>query len=143
MDGAFRPDTNKLLELLCGVELYGNHLAAARELLQNAFDAVREQMAYERLAKPNPNDSELVNVLSKIHQVELRLETSTDGVWLICTDSGVGMTKAIIRDHLLVSGTARRHDLLDFRTSVQRGGLLVGSHGAIRHRRAQLFHDCE
>jgi len=129
INGAFRPDTKKLLELLSGVELYGNQLAAVRELLQNAFDAVREQMAYERLGKPNPQDSELEDMLSKLHQVDLRLETSPDGVWLICTDDGVGMTKAIIRDHLLVNGTARRHDLLDLERRCKDAGFSLGRTG--------------
>ena len=98
------------------MELYGSRLAAVRELLQNAFDAVREQIAYERLVKVNPQDYELEHTLGKLHQIELQLETSTDGLWLVCTDTGVGMSKAIIRDHLLVSGSARRHDVLENRS---------------------------
>jgi hypothetical protein len=42
IDGAFRPDTAKLLELLSGIQIYKEPLAAVRELLQNAFDAVKE-----------------------------------------------------------------------------------------------------
>jgi HSP90 family molecular chaperone len=42
----------RFLKLLSGVELYGNELAAVRELLQNACDAVRERIARERLAAP-------------------------------------------------------------------------------------------
>ena len=59
IDGAFRPDTEKLLQLLSGVELYGDELVAVRELLQNAFDAVREKIAYERLNSPDPTDQSL------------------------------------------------------------------------------------
>jgi hypothetical protein len=65
INGAFRPNTQKLLELLSGVELYSTQLAAVRELLQNAFDTVREQMAYERLAKSNSQTAELEEILSK------------------------------------------------------------------------------
>jgi hypothetical protein len=57
IDGAFRPDTHKLLQILSGKELYGNELIAIRELLQNAFDAVREQVAYERLTKEGSLDT--------------------------------------------------------------------------------------
>jgi len=49
IEGSFRPNTEKLLELLAGTALYEEPLAAVRELLQNAFDAVRERIAYERL----------------------------------------------------------------------------------------------
>ena len=46
IDGAFRPDEARLLQLLSGEQLYGNPLVAVREeLLQNAFDAVREKIA--------------------------------------------------------------------------------------------------
>lgn len=129
INGAFRPDTDKLLELLSGIELYGTPLAAVRELLQNAFDAVREQVAYERLARSDPKDPEVEEILSKLHRVELRLETSADGVWLVCTDTGVGMTKAIITDHLLVSGAARRHDILDLARRCSEAGFELGRTG--------------
>ncbi|MCK4825944.1 hypothetical protein KA005_59900, partial [bacterium] len=69
IDGAFRPNTQKILEMLSGIELYGEALTSVRELLQNAFDAVREQMAYERLKNPCPSDKKLAETLSKLHRV--------------------------------------------------------------------------
>jgi hypothetical protein len=94
IDGSFRPNTQKVLELLAGVELYGTPLAAVRELLQNAFDAVREQTAYERLAERNPADPTLARDLAHRRRVELTLEPDAEGVvWLTCADDGVGMTK--------------------------------------------------
>jgi hypothetical protein len=48
------------LELLAGTQLYGTPLAAIRELLQNAFDAVGERIARERLSQPDPVDPEMV-----------------------------------------------------------------------------------
>jgi hypothetical protein len=129
INGAFRPDTQKLLELLSGVELYGTPLAAVRELLQNAFDAVREQVAYQRLDKANPADPQLEHALGLLHSVELRLESNEQGAWLVCTDTGVGMSKAIITDHLLVSGLARRHDVLDLERRAKRAGFLLGRTG--------------
>lgn len=53
IDGSFRPDVRRVLRLLAGVELYGDPMAAVRELLQNAFDAVRERIARERLSDPS------------------------------------------------------------------------------------------
>lgn len=45
IDGDFRPDAHKVMELLAGTALYGNPLAALRELIQNSVDAVKEQIA--------------------------------------------------------------------------------------------------
>jgi len=113
IDGSFRPNTKKVLEMLSGTQLYGTPFAAVRELLQNAFDAVREQIAYERLLNDNPSDKTLEQTLARLKLVELLIEEEDDRIWLVCKDTGVGMTKRIIRDHLLVSGNARRHDVLD------------------------------
>lgn len=129
IDGAFRPNTRKLLQLLSGIELYGHPLVAVRELIQNAFDAVREQIAYQRLARPNPVAPDLETTLGKLHCVELRLESTANGTWLICTDSGVGMTKAIINNHLLVSGQARRHDVLALERRCKLAGFELGRTG--------------
>ena len=107
IDGSFRPNTHRLLALLSGTELYGNAMAAVRELLQNAFDAVVEEIARIRLNDLKSSQE----VLARTHRIELRVESSTEGVWLVCTDNGSGMTKQVIRDHLLVSGAATRRDL--------------------------------
>jgi hypothetical protein len=122
INGAFRPNTQKLLELFAGTHLYREPLAAVRELVQNAFDAVRERIAYQRLSEPNPLDLELVTAIRKLHHVTLRLETREDGNWLVCRDSGIGMTMAIIKNYLLVSGRARRHDILELQRRCQQAG---------------------
>jgi hypothetical protein len=129
IDGAFRPDTQKLLQLLSGVELYGDELVAVRELLQNAFDAVREKIAYERLNSPDAANPSLENTLSTLNRVDLRLEVTDDGAWLVCADTGVGMTKALIQDHLLVSGVASRHDVLELERRCGRAGFRLGRTG--------------
>lgn len=129
IDGGFRPDTKKLLQLLSGVELYGSAMVAVRELLQNAFDAIKEQIAYERLSRPNPEDPLWQKSLNKLHRVTLTLENRADGVWLICKDDGIGMTKAIIRDHVLVSGSAKRHDVLALERRCANAGFSLGRTG--------------
>lgn len=129
IDGAFRPNTRKLLELLSGIELYGSALVAVRELLQNAFDAVREQIAYERLRQENPSDPELENTLGQLHTVSLQIESRSDGIWLVCRDNGVGMTMPIIKDHLLVSGSAKRHDVLELERKCKARGFELGRTG--------------
>ncbi|MDJ0718073.1 MAG: ATP-binding protein [Prochloraceae cyanobacterium] len=115
IDGAFRPNTKKILELISGLELYGNPLVAVRELLQNAFDAVREEIAYKRLKVKDPDkDPNLPNRLADSHSVRLKVELDAhEEAWLVCTDNGIGMTKAIIQNYLLVSGSARRHQIID------------------------------
>jgi hypothetical protein len=118
IEGAFRPDTQRLLEMLAGRELYGDHMASVRELLQNAYDAVREHIAYERLSLPdvkNPADPKWLIELGNKHEVSLTLKTDPedpDIQWLICRDNGIGMTKLIIENHVLVSGNSRRRDVL-------------------------------
>jgi hypothetical protein len=66
IDGAFRPDTGKLLQLLSGVELYGSTLDAIRELVNNAFDAVQMQIAHQRLELQGPEQRNLPLVLGRL-----------------------------------------------------------------------------
>ena len=125
IDGAFRPNTRKLLQLLSGTQLYKDPLVAVRELLQNAFDAVREQIAYQRLKLPAPSLQAHEQALNSQHRVELRLENRSDGAWLVCSDTGVGMTKTIITNHLLVSGQSRRHDVLSLDRRCKQAGFAL------------------
>ncbi len=128
IDGAFRPDTTKLLELLSGIQLYKEPLAAVRELLQNAFDAVKEQIALERL-EGDPSDSKRTDAITALQSVELRFEERDGRSWLLCTDSGVGMTRSIIEKYLLVSGRARRHDILELERRCEAAGFHLGRTG--------------
>jgi hypothetical protein len=115
IDGTFQPDTNRLLELLSGTRLYHTPLAAVRELLQNAFDAVRQQVAYARKTVPNPSSETTRDRLEELHWVELRLSRGGDALWLTCTDTGVGMGRQQIERRLLVSGRSADADLLKLR----------------------------
>lgn len=129
INGAFRPNTEKLLQLLSGTALYGDPLIAVRELLQNAFDAVREKIAYIRLGQRSPADPELAQRLGELHTVSLSLEINNEGSWLVCTDNGIGMTRSIIENHLLVSGTSARHNVLDLERRCLKEGFLLGRTG--------------
>lgn len=119
---AFRPNTQKVLELLGGQHLYDNQLAAVRELLQNAMDAVNEQIARTQL-KRNRTDEEFRALLSREHFIQLRLTTTGKGFRLSCCDSGVGMSKLVIRDQLLVSGQPVSPKLVAFQLECKRAGL--------------------
>jgi len=129
INGSFRPDTEKLLQLLSGTALYGNPLIAVRELLQNAFDAVREKIAYSRLSQSCPSDPQLASKIGELQTVLLSFEIDNDGIWLVCTDNGIGMTRSIIENHLLVSGTSARHDVLDLERKCLKEGFLLGRTG--------------
>jgi len=122
VNGAFRPDTNKLLQLLSGVELYGSELAASRELLQNAFDAIQIQMGLERLGHSDALDQHYLAHLTQIHEVALSLDVVDGEVWLTCTDTGAGMSKKIIEGYLLVSGSRRPPETIELARRCNRAG---------------------
>lgn len=125
INGAFRPNTSRILNLLSGVELYGNPFAAVREVIQNSMDAVREQIAYVRLRRDNPASETHARELARSHSVSLRIEADDKGYWLICADSGVGMNKRIICDYLLISGQSHRHDILELERRCQTWGFSI------------------
>jgi hypothetical protein len=120
IEGTFRPNTSKILELLAGTSLYNEPILAVRELLQNAFDATKEQMAYRRLI--NSMSEEEAALLRRQYKVQLVLEQDGKDYWLSCTDNGVGMTKDIITRYFLVSGASRRHQIADLERRCRQAG---------------------
>ena len=126
IDGTFRPNTGKVLQLLGGLDLYGSPLAAVREILQNAFDAVREQIAMERLGQPDPGAASTGTAVRALHSVHLRLETAEETLWLTCTDTGTGMSKQILTDRFLVSGASPSHESRELEREAQAHGFTVG-----------------
>jgi hypothetical protein len=122
IDGAFRPDAKRVISLLAGTQLYQSPLAAIRELLQNAFDAVRQKIALDLLQSSHPENEDVRNAFAMVHRISLSVEETERETWLVCTDSGVGMTRAIIESHLLVSGSRPRPEVVELqRASAQRG----------------------
>ncbi len=132
IDGAFRPNTARLLELLSNEQLYGNPFAAVRELLQNAFDAVREKIARQQLLaheKENPI-ADWEKALGNLQHVTLTLRPGATGGWeLVCEDSGVGMNTGIIKNHVLVSGNSRRHSIMELERRCEQKGFRLGRTG--------------
>lgn len=132
IDGSFRPNTARLLQLLSNEQLYGSSLVAVRELLQNAFDAVREKIARRRLEPhiSDPSNRSWSEKLGNEEKVTLTLKPSVDGGWLlICEDTGVGLTKSLITGHLLVSGQSRRHAIIDLERRCNEKGFSLGRTG--------------
>ncbi|MEO8033002.1 MAG: hypothetical protein ABI837_01110, partial [Acidobacteriota bacterium] len=108
-EGRFRPDTRRLLDLLSGTNLYNKKLAAVRELLQNALDAVRQRLAFQRLAQIDAGRPDDEAGLAALHSVDIRMH-SEGGRWkLTCADTGVGMTKEIVRRRFLATGSRAGH----------------------------------
>lgn len=125
VDGAFRPDATRLLELLGGRQLYGDSELAIRELLQNAYDAVRERIAWQRLALSRPQNEAAVEALVDKHRVELLIEDRDGARWLVCRDTGAGMTRETLVNYLLVSGAGRNPDSLDLKRRGREAGIEV------------------
>lgn len=126
IDGTFRPDPKKLLELVGGVELYGSPLAAVRELLQNAFDAVREQIARQRLRQDDPADPAVQDGLARTHTVSLVLREIDGRMRLSCKDTGCGMSRDIIRSRFLVGGKKANHEMRALERACEAKGFTVG-----------------
>lgn len=129
IDGAFRPDKSKILALLSGTQLYGSVWAAVREMLQNAVDAVKEQIAHERLSKPDASDSKWEGLFAKTHKIRVAFESDGSRYYISCLDDGVGMTRSIIENHLLVSGSGSRSDLVDLERRARGCEFTVGRTG--------------
>ena len=110
IQGGFRPNTAKILDMLGGSQLYGDAIWAYRELIQNSFDAIKERIAYQIIHEER-NPSEFLKKLGNIYSIELELQSRGDGYWLICKDQGVGMTKNIIEKFFLESGSSKRHEI--------------------------------
>ena len=83
IQGGFKPNTDKILELLGGNQLYGNPIWAYRELLQNAFDAIKEKIAYQILTE-NRDPKIFLRQLGDLHTIKISLEKRGEDYWLIC-----------------------------------------------------------
>jgi Histidine kinase-, DNA gyrase B-, and HSP90-like ATPase len=120
IEGAFRPDSKRLLSLLTGTQLYGSPFAAIRELLQNAFDAVKEHIARELLHdRDEGNVTSTFEQRGKLHSVKLKIENRENETWFICSDTGAGMTRRVIENYLLVSGSRPRPEVVELRRSAK------------------------
>jgi hypothetical protein len=127
IEGSFRPNSAKLLQLLSGSNLYRSPLDGIRELVQNAFDAVKEYIAYDTLQQQD--DRPTGELTSDALTVDLRIEEHDGRIYLVCSDQGVGMTKHIIENYLLVSGNSRSSELRSLERRLEERGLQLGSTG--------------
>lgn len=134
IDGSFRPNAPKLVQILGGHQLYGNDkLAAVRELVSNAIDGVKEAIALQRLELGDPSNPKWEKSFGETHSIKIKLESREENgesrYWLICTDTGVGMTKDIIENKLLVPGEPTRAKTLSLEARCRKAGFHVGRTG--------------
>ena len=125
VDGDFRPDTDRILDLLGGVALYQTPFAAVRELLQNASDAVAERIAWMRLNWDDPNDEDRLASARSLNLIELSLSERDGHYWLECLDTGVGMTKGVITEQLLVSGSSYGSAVMELKRRCAEAGFAL------------------
>lgn len=89
-------DQSKVLNLLVGDDLYTNPAVFVRELIQNAIDAVRTR---ERMDRNLPRCWK--------PQINIRTWIDNEGYhWFRIEDNGIGMSKDIIKNHLLKVGSS-------------------------------------
>lgn len=108
INGSFRPNVNRVLALLGGIELYGDTKVAIRELLQNSFDAVKEKIAYKRITS-GLLGNEWNKKLGDEYGVNISIQIENENIWLTCKDQGVGMTRELIENYFLVSGASQKY----------------------------------
>ncbi len=102
IDGGFKVNEEQILELLGGHALYGERpWVGLRELLQNAFDAVRMRQALHELARRDVGVVPRGSPPAQDDRVTVEIVERDNRISIVCTDTGVGMSKADIEDHLL------------------------------------------
>ena len=126
--GSFRPNTSRLLQLLTGSKLYGDKLVAVRELIQNGFDSVSEQIAREQIVNGR-HDAEYADLVAARHSIELQFEVGPEATRIICRDTGVGMSKDIITNRLLVSGSGPDSKLVKLQMECRQAGVRLNRSG--------------
>ncbi|MCP1510050.1 hypothetical protein J2Y83_000177 [Pseudomonas marginalis] len=114
---------DRLVKLLAGESLYGNDpMAAIRELLQNANDAVR--LKFHTAA--DEYDAQVEKLPIKVELFE-----NAEGHFLSVSDFGVGMTKRIMTDYLIsiASNYWDSQFHYDYPDALEKGFLQAGKFG--------------
>lgn len=128
IQGGFRPNTAKVLDLLGGNQLYGDPIWAYRELVQNAMDGVKEKLAYQ-IVNEDKDPKVFLHKLGEMTSIRITLEKRNEDYFLICSDEGVGMTKGIIEKFFLESGSSRRHEIKELERKCKEKEFLLGRTG--------------
>ena len=121
----FQPDTANLLDLLVGGAVHGPPVAAVTELVLNAFDAIRNRVALQRLALPPAGDAAdpaWDYAFRQDDQVILEMFGNGKGLFLRCSDTGIGLDAETISQRLLCPGKSRSPAWLELEAKCQARG---------------------
>lgn len=98
-DLKFTLEQDKILNLLMGVQLYKDKYLCLRELYQNSLDACRCMLAENSITSVSEEFCIRFGILSK------NIDGSNRKI-LYCLDNGTGMTRDIVKNHLLKIGNS-------------------------------------
>ena len=108
---SFTLNQKRIIELLMGVGLYKDKFACLRELYQNALDA-----CLCMISEANTISHKAKGI------IQFSIEQVGDKTYLCCKDNGIGMTKAIIENHLLKIGNSYYMSSEFYKKQAQWGG---------------------
>jgi hypothetical protein len=124
IDIRVQPDSmERVVELLGGRHIYGqDDLAPIRELIQNARDAIGLRQALERAEGRPQSQGEISVSLTRV-----------EGNFILSVrDNGVGMTRSVVRKHLVGVGSDFWNSLefyRDYRKAIDAGFKPIGKFG--------------
>lgn len=121
IDGTFRPNSKKLIELLAGTQLYDDPIVSIREVLQNALDAIKIQIGF-KIHKDNILDPSALAFYQNRSNIDIRLFSKGGCYWFSCKDNGVGMDKETIKSSFLVAGAGKNHEIISLERECEKLG---------------------
>lgn len=103
----FSVDTNSILELLVGENIYVEKENAIRELLQNSMDATYLRI-YEDIKDKLRDSQEFKEEYFKNRDIEVNLDNEGDSIWRITIkDKGIGISRDKLK-YILNSGSSSK-----------------------------------
>lgn len=101
----FHLASDRVRDLLMGVQLYGDPSVAVRELYQNGLDACR----YRHMRLRHDHRSDDIPGWQGGIVFRQGIDAQTGRAYIECEDNGVGMTEAVLRDVFTAAGTRFVH----------------------------------
>lgn len=106
---------SKIIKLLMGTQLYKDKFLFLRELYQNSLDACKLMLAQD-----------INNNVSSSCKIEFGISVDKKGdTYIYCLDNGSGMTKDIVKNHLLNIGNSYYKSRNFIKENINLGGNIV------------------